>query len=133
MAAAIALGGDHLRRRGIGKREGLRRVRIACAQAVIDAAKEVEALGGSTTLLPVDENGVIEQASAQTAVAAGAAVLSAMWVNNEVGVIQDVAALATACSDTDTLFHTDAVQAIGKVPCTVDMVPGYATQKERKR
>ncbi|UCD25596.1 MAG: cysteine desulfurase [Gemmatimonadota bacterium] len=93
-------------------------------KAVIDAAKEVQAMGGRSTMLPVDENGVIEADSVQRALAADATVVSAMWVNNETGVMQDVTGLAPLCTNAGALFHTDAVQAVGKVPCTLDMVPG---------
>jgi cysteine desulfurase len=54
----------------------------------------------------------------------GLAVLSTMWVNNEVGTVQSVGEISRMCRDADTLFHSDAVQAVGKVPLSVTEVPG---------
>ena len=93
-------------------------------KAIIDAAKAVEAMGGRATVLPVDGNGAIVPSAAAEVLADGAAVLSAMWVNNEIGIMQDVTDLARACQEAGALFHTDAVQAVGKVPCSLDTVLG---------
>ena len=92
-------------------------------KAIIDAAKAVQTMDGRTTILPVDGNGVIEPRAVAEVLTDGVAVLSAMWVNNEVGTMQDVTDLARACNEAGTMFHTDAVQAVGKVPCSLDMVP----------
>ncbi|UCG86963.1 MAG: cysteine desulfurase [Gemmatimonadota bacterium] len=92
-------------------------------KAVLEAADAVVALGGESIVLPVDPAGRVELAAATDALASGIAVLSAMWVNNEVGILQDVAHLAQLCHAYGTLFHTDAVQAIGKVPCSLAGLP----------
>src|SRR2546422_5266530 len=70
---------------------------------------------------------MVEEAAVEAAVARGVAVVSVMWVNNEVGTIQPVAALAERCRAAHVCFHSDAVQAFGKVPvslsdvgCTLD-------------
>ena len=88
-------------------------------KAVLAAAKAVERLGGEMILLPVDDRGQVQLAAVDGALEQGAAVLSAMWVNNETGVIQDVHALAARCSDAGVPYHVDAVQAVGKVPCSL--------------
>ena len=88
-------------------------------KAVLAAAKAVERLGGEMVLLPVDDRGQVQLAAVDGALEQGAAVLSAMWVNNETGVIQDVHALAARCSDAGVPYHVDAVQAVGKVPCSL--------------
>jgi len=93
-------------------------------KAVLDAAKAVEAMGGRATVLPVDDSGGIELNAVTEALADGVAVLSAMWVNNEIGAVQDVTELARICQEAGALFHSDAVQAVGKVPCSLDAVPG---------
>lgn len=93
-------------------------------KAIIDAAKAVEVMGGRATVLPVDDSGTIEPRAVAEALVDGVAVMSAMWVNNEIGVVQDVTQLAQVCQQAGALFHTDAVQAVGKLPCSVDAVPG---------
>ena len=93
-------------------------------KAVLDAAKAVEAMGGRATVLPVDDSGAIELNAVTEALADGVAALSSMWVNNEIGVVQDVTELARICQEAGALFHSDAVQAVGKVPCSLDAVPG---------
>lgn len=86
-------------------------------KAVLGAAHAVEHLGGEAIFLPVDATGAVEMGAVDEALAKGVAVLAVMWVNNEVGVIQDVAALAERCAAADTPLHVDAVQAVGKVAC----------------
>ncbi len=88
-------------------------------KAVLAAAHAVCHLGGREVLLPVDRNGVLDLDALDTALRDAPAVVSVMWVNNEVGVIQPVADIASRCREADVVFHTDAVQAIGKVPVSV--------------
>ncbi len=86
-------------------------------KAVLGAAHWIEALGGEAIVLPVDRRGLLDRGALEEALARGVAVVSVMWVNNEVGVVQDVAAIAERCRAAGTPFHTDAVQAVGKLPC----------------
>ncbi len=86
-------------------------------KAVIDAARAVERLGGEAVFLDVDENGTVDPDGVAHALRDGAAVLSVMWVNNETGIVQDIAGLSEVASVAGVPFHTDAVQAVGKVPC----------------
>jgi cysteine desulfurase len=88
-------------------------------KAVLAAAHAVCHLGGREVLLPVDRNGVLDLDALDTALKDAPAVVSVMWVNNEVGVIQPVADIASRCREADVVFHTDAVQAIGKVAVSV--------------
>jgi cysteine desulfurase len=101
------------------------RVAVGAAEhkAVIAAAKTVEKMGGEAIFLPVDARCQVDIAAVDEALARGLAVLSAMWVNNEVGIIQDVRSLAERCRDAGVSFHTDAVQAVGKIPCRFDDFP----------
>jgi len=88
-------------------------------KAVLAAAHWVEALGGEMITLPVNGGGRVDPGALDAALARGVAVVSVMWVNNEVGLVQDVAAIAERCRAAGTPFHSDAVQALGKVACTV--------------
>jgi len=106
-------------------RGGAFRVAVCAIEhkAVLEAAEAVVALGGESIVLPVGPDGSVDLAAVAEALESGIAVLSAMWVNNEVGVIQPVAHLAQLCHAAGTLFHTDAVQAVGKVPCSLAGLP----------
>jgi cysteine desulfurase len=88
-------------------------------KAVLGAAHWVEALGGEMLVLPVDQNGRLDLASLDEALARGVSLASVIWVNNEVGVVQDMEGIAARCQAAGTPLHSDAVQALGKVPCTV--------------
>src|SRR3989475_1632711 len=110
------------------------RVAVSAAEhkAVLAAAHAVKHLGGEEIVLPVTASGVVDSAALEAALARGVAVVSVMWVNNEVGTVQPVAQLATRCCDSGVLFHSDAVQAFGKVPvslrdvnCTLLTISGH--------
>jgi cysteine desulfurase len=92
-------------------------------KAVLAAAHAVSRLGGEEILLPVDAHGIVDLAAVDAALARGVAVVSVMWVNNEVGTVQPVARLAERCRAAGTSFHSDAVQAFGKVPVSVAAPP----------
>lgn len=91
-------------------------------KAVLASVHEVEAEGGIARLVDVGTNGVVEQASFEAALDDDVALCSVMWVNNEIGTIQDVPAMAAAARARGALFHTDGVQALGKVPIDVKSV-----------
>jgi cysteine desulfurase len=114
----LAVLGACLRARAQG-----RRMRAAVAvtehKAVLAAAHEVKHLGGEEVLLPVDADGLLDLGALDTALAERPTVASVMWVNNETGVIQAVAEIAGRCRAAGTLFHSDLVQAFGKVPVSV--------------
>jgi cysteine desulfurase len=92
-------------------------------KAVHAAAHAVEALGGQAAELGVDADGVVDVDALDEALAAGADLAAVMWVNNETGVIQHVRTLAERCSAAGAWFISDAVQALGKVPCSVADLP----------
>src|SRR5262245_27122298 len=85
-------------------------------KAMLAAAHAVEHLGGEEIILPVDRAGAADLEAVDAALAKGLAVLGTMWVNNETGVMQDVAAIGERCAAAGTPFHVDAVQALGKIP-----------------
>jgi cysteine desulfurase len=89
-------------------------------KAVLAAAHAVARLGGTETVLPVDSHGVLDLAALDAVLASQPAVVSVMWVNNEVGTIQPVEEIGRRCRAAGTMFHTDAVQAFGKLPVTVE-------------
>ena len=88
-------------------------------KAVLAAAHAVCHLGGREVVLPVDESGRVSLEALDAALADRPALVSIMWVNNEVGVIQPVEEIAGRCKTAGVVFHTDAVQAFGKVPVAV--------------
>ena len=88
-------------------------------KAVLAAAHAVCHLGGREVLLPVDAAGRLDLDALDAALADRPAVVSVMWVNNEIGVIQPVREIATRCQTAGVFFHTDAVQALGKVPLSL--------------
>jgi cysteine desulfurase len=101
-------------------------------KAILAAAHAVRHLGGREVLLPVDEGGLLDLDALDDALATAPAVVSVMWVNNEVGTIQPVAEIATRCQDAGVIYHTDAVQALGKIPislkelcCTLLTISGH--------
>ena len=117
-------------------RGGPFRVAVSATEhkAALAAAHAVKHLGGEEVILPVTASGQVESESLDKALALGGglAVVSVMWVNNEVGTVQPVAELATRCCDAGVSFHSDAVQAFGKVPvslrdvnCTLLTISGH--------
>ena len=89
-------------------------------KAILAAAHAVCHLGGREVILPVDGNGVVDLDALDQALEGHPAVVSTMWVNNEVGVVQPVGQIAARCHAAGVLFHSDAVQAFGKVPVSLD-------------
>jgi cysteine desulfurase len=92
-------------------------------RAVLATARAAEAEGSHLHILPVDARGVVEIDALDPLLPARPAVVSVMWVNNEVGTVQPVEELAARCSAAGVVFHTDAIQAFGKIPVRVDQVP----------
>jgi cysteine desulfurase len=92
-------------------------------KAILAAAHAVCHLGGREVILPVDGNGTVDLGALDSALADRPAVVSIMWVNNEVGVVQPVREIAARCHAAGVAFHSDAVQAFGKVPVTLDGLP----------
>jgi cysteine desulfurase len=84
-------------------------------KAVLATAHQVAQDGGEERLLAVDNNGVVQNDSFDALVRDDVAVCSVMWVNNETGVIQDIPNFAARAKARGVVFHTDGVQAFGKV------------------
>ena len=101
-------------------------------KAILAAAHQVVKLGGSEEILPVAHSGLVDLAAFERALAHRPAVVSVMWVNNETGVRQPVETIAARCADAGVPFHSDAVQAFGKIglsltetPCTFLTLSGH--------
>jgi cysteine desulfurase len=88
-------------------------------EAVLNTLKALAKRGWRTTLLPVDQSGIVSAAALREALADDTAVVSVMHANNEIGTIQPVAELARAAHERGALFHTDAVQSAGKIAVDV--------------
>jgi len=84
-------------------------------KAVLDTFRELERQGFEATYLEVQENGLIDLAALKDAIRPDTILVSAMFVNNEVGVIQPIAEIGEICRDKGIVFHVDAAQATGKV------------------
>lgn len=84
-------------------------------KAVLDTMRELERQGFEVTYLDVQKNGLIDLDTLQAAIRPDTILISVMWVNNEIGVIQDIAAIGEICREQKILFHVDAAQATGKV------------------
>ena len=89
-------------------------------KAVLDPMASLETDGWRVTVLPVDRHGLIDPRDLQDAVTERTALVSVMVANNEIGVLQAIEELAAVAHAKGAWFHTDAVQAAGKVPFDVD-------------
>ncbi len=84
-------------------------------KAVLDTVRELERQGFEATYLDVQENGLIDLEAFKAALRPDTIVVSVMFVNNEVGVIQPIAQIGEICREKGIIFHVDAAQATGKV------------------
>lgn len=84
-------------------------------KAVLDTMRELEREGFSVTYLDVQENGLIDLEALKAALRPDTTLVSVMFVNNEIGVIQPIAEIGEICRERGILFHVDAAQATGKV------------------
>ena len=88
-------------------------------EAVLNTFKALARRGWKTTLLPVDDTGIVSADALRAALTDDTALVSVMHANNEIGTIQPVGELARIAHERGALFHTDAVQTAGKVPVDV--------------
>lgn len=85
-------------------------------KAVTDVFRALETQGFAVTWLPPGEKGQLDPAELQSALRDDTQLVSIMHVNNETGVIQDIAQLGAVCRERNVLFHVDAAQSVGKLP-----------------
>ncbi len=88
-------------------------------RAVLDTCKSLERKGFRVTYLPVDREGLMDLEQLERAIDNRTILISIMTANNEVGVIQDIASIGRIARERGVLFHTDAAQAVGKIPLDV--------------
>ncbi len=88
-------------------------------KAVLDVMRDMEREGFEVTYLDPDDNGLVPVERIEKALREDTVLVSVMWVNNEVGVIQDIPAIGALCRERKVIFHVDAAQAPGKVPMDV--------------
>ena len=89
-------------------------------KAVLDTVRELEREGFEATYLDVQENGLIDLDVLKAAIRPDTVVVSVMFVNNEIGVIQPIAEIGEICREKGIVFHVDAAQATGKVDIDLD-------------
>jgi cysteine desulfurase len=92
-------------------------------KAVLDTVRELERQGFEATYLDVQEDGLIDLERFKAALRPDTILVSVMLVNNEIGVIQDVAAIGAICRERGIVFHSDAAQATGKVGIDLAKLP----------
>ncbi len=89
-------------------------------KAVLDTCKKLEKQGFRITILPVKGDGLVDLDMLREAITDKTILVSIMYANNEIGVVQPVAEIGKICRERGVLFHTDAVQAVGKIPVDVN-------------
>ncbi len=92
-------------------------------KAVLDTMRELERQGFEVTYLDVEEDGLLDFAKLQAAIRPDTILISVMFVNNEIGVIQDIPAIGAMCREKGIIFHVDAAQATGKVEIDLKTLP----------
>jgi len=92
-------------------------------KAVLDTTRELERQGFEVTYLDVQENGLLDLEVLKAAIRPDTILISVMFVNNEIGVIQDIPTIGALCREKGIIFHVDAAQATGKVEIDVKKLP----------
>ena len=92
-------------------------------KAVLDTMRELERQGFEVTYLDVQQDGLIDIEKFKAAIRPDTILASVMFVNNEIGVIQDIEAIGKVCREHGIIFHVDAAQATGKVEIDVKKLP----------
>ena len=90
--------------------------------AVLDPCEYLKTLGFEITILPVQKDGLIDLTQLELAFRPDTVLVSVMAANNEIGVLQPLAEIGLRCRDAGILFHTDAAQAVGKIPLDVQAI-----------
>ena len=90
--------------------------------AILNACKRLEQLGSEVSFLPVDSSGVIDPDDVRRSLRPNTKLISIMMANNETGVLQPVEEIGRLAAEADVYFHTDAVQAVGKVAIDVKRI-----------
>jgi cysteine desulfurase len=92
-------------------------------KAILDTMRELERQGFEVTYLDVQEDGLLNMDVLKAAIRSDTILISVMFVNNEIGVIQDIPAIGALCREKNIIFHVDAAQATGKVAIDMATLP----------
>ena len=92
-------------------------------KAVLDTMRELERQGFEATYLDVQEDGLVNMDALKAAIRPDTVLISILFVNNEIGVIQDIPAIGALCREKGILLHVDAAQATGRVEIDMNMLP----------
>ena len=92
-------------------------------KAVLDTMRELERQGFEVTYLDVGEDGLVDLDTLKAALRPDTILVSVMFVNNEIGVVQDIPAIGALCRERGIIFHVDAAQATGKLPINLAELP----------
>ncbi|MBK8071315.1 MAG: IscS subfamily cysteine desulfurase [Ramlibacter sp.] len=92
-------------------------------KAVLDTMRELERQGFEVTYLDVQEDGLLDFEVLKAAIRPDTILISVMFVNNEIGVVQDIPAIGAMCRERGIIFHVDAAQATGKVAIDLQTLP----------
>ncbi len=87
--------------------------------AILEPCKKLENQGYDVVYLPVDKFGLVDPQNIKSVIAENTKIVSIMFGNNEIGTIEPIAELSKICHEHNIVFHTDAVQAVGKIPIDV--------------
>ena len=91
-------------------------------EAVLKSCKRLQETGCEISYVPVDGRGLVDPADVKRALRPNTKLITIMFANNETGVIQPLEEIGKIAAEADTCFHTDAVQAAGKIPIAVDQI-----------
>lgn len=91
--------------------------------SVLAPMSALQKQGFSVTYLKPNENGLLDLNTLEQAITSDTLCISVMWVNNEIGVIQDIPAIADLCQQNNLFLHVDAAQAVGKIPVSLAALP----------
>ena len=92
-------------------------------KAVLDTMRELERQGFEATYLDVQEDGLVNMDALKAAIRPDTVLISILFVNNEIGVIQDISAIGALCREKGILLHVDAAQATGRVEIDMNVLP----------
>ena len=91
-------------------------------KAVLDACRQLEREGFDVSYLVPDENGIIQPEMVGDAIREDTTLVSLMHINNEIGTINDIAAIGEICRARKVYFHVDAAQSVGKIPIDLEAI-----------
>lgn len=110
--------------KGVARFYGAKKKHIITTQTehkcVLDSCRALENEGFNVTYLPVQQNGIVDMKQLEATITPETSLVSIMTVNNEIGVKQPVSDIGALCRSKKVFFHTDAAQAVGKIPIDVN-------------